>query len=474
MSPAETNKFFVCKTCQKEQNLDQSLHVKQAYCVSCFNKEQIHGDMMEDMQNFIDHLKLNNQYTKARKKKINDLIKLNEILLPSTIITMDDEDILSTLKEAQQLAFKMAIQSNLMKYKYEIVDTYKIDNDFLKNIEPIWQYKRSIPKDHIKDLKIVLEPVIKLPTMSEKKINELFSDLKKQSKIPYFTQIKGNYIFKYLSPFKLKDGYLLKTVKTYRKKIIKANNHIEKFQRFIQVIGNKCQFQTMDDKLMKALQGYMQEYRKEELDIFTKRILKEINGLESTFLIPNMAKYILDNYERIFYRWYCNLMCFNRNKFMVDNARTGSRTDFVIQLFYNYDNSELKVISRVLEDTTELMLKDKGKIKISKLKKNKALTPEDRQKKIAKVEERLIKSLEPAALAQKQIDQKKTAPMVARVLVLNAEKAFNIVLDKVIRYHYKRLGLTTPVQYITNVLSSKFHQTKNNLEVSYLIQSREW
>jgi len=38
--------FFTCKSCGLEQNLDQSVHIKQKYCVSCYNKEQVFREMM--------------------------------------------------------------------------------------------------------------------------------------------------------------------------------------------------------------------------------------------------------------------------------------------------------------------------------------------------------------------------------------------------------------------------------------------
>jgi hypothetical protein len=62
----------------------------------------------------------------------------------------------------------------------------------------------------------------------------------------------------------------------------------------------------------------------------------------------------------------------------------------------------------------------------------------------------------------------------ARFLVLNAEKAFNIVLDYIIKYHYKRLEITTPVQFITNVSKSFAEEKLGTLIVSYWISSREW
>ena len=75
-----TQKFFTCKSCGLEQNLDQSVHIKQKYCVSCYNKEQIHREMMMKMEKFIRFLKEKKQYTKIRRKRVQDLIRLNEMM----------------------------------------------------------------------------------------------------------------------------------------------------------------------------------------------------------------------------------------------------------------------------------------------------------------------------------------------------------------------------------------------------------
>ena len=49
-------KFFICKSCGLEQNLDQSVNIKQKYCVSCYNKEQIHREMITKMEKHIKYL----------------------------------------------------------------------------------------------------------------------------------------------------------------------------------------------------------------------------------------------------------------------------------------------------------------------------------------------------------------------------------------------------------------------------------
>lgn len=80
----------------------------------------------------------------------------------------------------------------------------------------------------------------------------------------------------------------------------------------------------------------------------------------------------------------------------------------------------------------------------------------------------------PENLERIQIQNMNSAPMVARLLLLNAEKAFNLILNQIIRYHYRRLNISTPVQYITNVLESGAEEIRRDLKAFYFIHSREW
>ncbi|MHA1648440.1 MAG: hypothetical protein ACTSVL_12800, partial [Promethearchaeota archaeon] len=224
----------------------------------------------------------------------------------------------------------------------------------------------------------------------------------------------------------------------------------------------------------KGIQKYVKEFANEDIDYLSNRMMREINQSEDAKLIPNIAKYILENNEYIFRTWFTEILPFDKSRFWVSDAKTGSRTDFVVRLQYTFRNYELKILMNALRDSTELLIRSKSENKLMKIKKDKNLSPEKKKEKIVKVLARLEKNLEPDKLAQKQKENAQGAQMVARFLLINSEKAFNLVLNKIIRYHYKRLRITTPVSYITNVLESGAWEKGKNLKAFYVIHSREW
>lgn len=470
MGKKNNKSFFVCQSCNLKQNIDQSVHISLNYCVRCYNKEQIYRDMIKKFDFYKLHLEETNRYTKIRKNKLKDLIRLNEILLPQTMFVLEDGEIQTYLSEIQRDAIKKGLQELEAIYHLNVNED-AITHELIEKIKPIWQNKRLPSKQEQNALIEELEPFI------DKKIENLdrfFKDLRKIVKIPYFTNYKGKFQVKYMRPFQFNESYLFRNVKTYRRRILKYTDQKERFNYFIKQIGQSCQFQTVNDALKASIEDYAQIIAKDDIELFTDRLLHEINNREDSQLIPNIAKYIMDNHEYIFETWFTKILPFDKSRFMASQARTGSRTDFVVRLQYTFRNYELKMISETLKETTELMIREKAQKKIEKFQQDETLSEEKRQMKIDRTQDRLEKDLQPEKLKQLQIQNMNGSPMVARFLLINGEKSFNIVLNTIIRYHYKRLKIDTPVQYITNVLESGAEEVRKDLKAYYIIQSREW
>lgn len=461
--------FFTCKSCFLEQNLDQSVHVDIPYCVRCYNKEQIWNEIMEYFDSFEYFLKDRDNYTPIRKKKIKMLKELSEMLLPQTIFDQSVGETHDSLKEIQRTAFRKAILSLQEKYRFDINEN-AISHELVSKMQPIFHYKRYTQK-FIDNILTHLDPFIDKPVT---KIAQFFRDLKRRVKTPAFTKRKGKFQIIDKNPFMFNDSYLMDTVKAYVKKINKARSQPERFRRFVQYIGKDCQFQTMNDLLLMSIQKYVQDVFPVHVSKFNDRIMREINQEEESHLIPNIAKYVMDNHEYVFETWFTRILPFDKSRFMVSGAKTGSRTDFIVRLQYTFRSYEMKAIEESLRETASLMLKEKAERKIEKIKADAKLTDEKKESKIQKEINRLKERLKPESIKEYEDKAASSFQMVARFLLINGEKAFNLILDNVIKYHYKRLNITTPVSYITNVLESGATERRNDLKAFYLIQSREW
>ncbi len=462
--------FFICNTCGLEQNLDQSVHIEQKYCVSCYNKEQIHRESKRKFDLYHTHLKETDSYTKIRSKKLSDLTLLNEILLPLTIFQLEEGEILDYLNDARKTAFRKGLVELAKKYNFEI-NPDLITIELIEKLKPIWGYSKKPARKKLETIFSELDPFISHPIQD---LDKFYFDMKKEIYLLYFTLEKDKYVFKQISPYKFNDSYIIQVAKAYKKRIEKISTQTEKFKRFIRIIAHNCQFQTIDDGLKKGIQKYALDNSDEEIERLANTMMQEIESSEDSPLIPNIAKYIMDNHARIFELWFSRILPFERSRFMSSLAKTGSRTDFIIRLEYNFKKNELKMITDELRESTELLLREKAKAKIKKFNADENLTPEKKQLKIEKIYERLEKNLIPENLETLRQENSKGSAMVARYLLLNSEKGFNLILDKIIRHHYKRLQITTPVSYITNVLESGAVERRGELKAFYLIQSREW
>ena len=466
--------FFICKSCGLEQNLDQSVHIKQNYCVSCYNKEQVHREMMLKMEKFIRYLKEKKQYTKIRRKRVKDLIRLNEMMSPLTFFLLEEGEIDGIINDIRIKAVKKGIEAVKQIFKLEIKNIHAIKPELIEGMISIWKYKQFPPKDKIRNFKDLLEPVLDISSLNETKLKQFYQEFKKNSTVSYFTSSNKTYIIKHQPLFKYKKKYLLQIVKTYRSQIEKAASQPIQFKYFVNYIGKECQFQTLNDKLKKTIQNYILGLAKRDIDLISKRMINDINQAEQSNLIPNIAKYIMDNSEFIFSNWYTRILPFDKSRFMVSQAKTGSRTDFVVRLQYHFRSYELKMIENSLKESTETLLKAKAQQKIEKFRKNEQLSKEKKELKILKAKNQLEENLKPENLKKTQIENANGAPMIARFLLLNSEKSFNLILNKIIQYHYRRLKIKTPVQYITNVLESGAVEKNRELKAFYMIHSREW
>jgi hypothetical protein len=461
--------FFTCRSCHKEQNLDQSVNIVEDYCVSCYNKEQIWQEVMEKFKAFKHYLKDHDKYTKIRRKKIKLLKILSEMLLPQSIFILEVGEVEDMLHDIQRSAFKRAILSLQDKYSFQINEK-AITFELVQKLRPIFEYSRySTERKEV--LSSHLTPFIDNPIHD---LSSFFHDMTEKANSPAFTRSNGNYELIPVNPFQFNDSYLLKTVESYAKQIEKASSQPERFKHFVQFVGKDCQFQTIDDMLKQSIQRYAQSFFKSRIITFSERIMREINQTEQSHLIPNIAKYIMDNAAFVFETWYTKILPFDKSRIMISQAKTGSRTDFVVRLQYTFRSYEIRAIEQSLKDTIELLLRGKTDRKIKKISSKEDLSAEEKEKKIDREEERLRKNLLHENLEMQKQKAGASAPMVARFLLLNGEKAFNFILDEVIRYHYKRLKITTEVSYITNVLESGATEKRKNLKAHYLIQSREW
>ncbi len=469
MSTHTKSNFFICSSCHKEQNLDQSIHINRSYCVRCYNKEQIWLEIMSYFKAFQYHLQEKGLYTKIRKQKIQMLKEFSEMLLPLTLFDQSIGEIEDSYKDLKRTALRKAILSLQEDFGFHVNEN-AITHELVEKLSPIFEIKK-VTKSQILKFMQNMDPFIDNPIQ---KPSKFITELRRRAKTPSFTRKKQKFEVILKNPFKFKEPYLIRTVKAYVKEIKRASSQRERFFRYVRYLGKVCQFQTLDDLLAKGTQKYVKDMYPGRFDQFNERIMREINQEEDSHLIPNIAKYIMDNHELVFESWFTKILPFDKSRFMVSGAKTGSRTDFIVRLQYTFRSYELKSIEDALRKTANLLLQEKSKRKILKIRENEKFSQDEKELKIAKERKRLQTKLEPKKLQEFQDNTASSYQMVARYLLINGEKAFNMILDNVIQYHYKRLKITTPVKYITNVLESGANEKRKNLKAFYLIQSREW
>ena len=214
---------------------------------------------------------------------------------------------------------------------------------------------------------------------------------------------------------------LIKNWEQYLPRIQKINSHKSRFQHFIEFIAKESKFKTFKDLLRDTIIKYIKIYHGEEFKEYRDKVFAEIVAQEKSDILPNVAYYIYKNNERLFYHLFTDFLGFKRSHLTIDKPKAMSRTDFTIRITYVYDNIELKII----------------KDKLAEIKS----------------------SYSPLS--------------VCKWLVLNSEKSFNVVLNYVMKYYYKKLKINSSVGFITNVSSTDSTETQKFISVTYKVSSRE-
>ena len=89
------------KICGRDQNIDQTIHIKKRLCVSCFSKQQVHEDFQLKLDNYIRFLKERNELTTEKENEIELWTLLNDILVPNNILLLSPSEIPMILKELE-------------------------------------------------------------------------------------------------------------------------------------------------------------------------------------------------------------------------------------------------------------------------------------------------------------------------------------------------------------------------------------
>lgn len=468
------NTNFTCSICGLQQNIDQTVNINLKICVSCYNKQQVYENVEEQLYFYENHLKTIKDLSPIRIKKLKELRLLNGIATPFNFLSTTEEDLTSIINDARKMALLGGIQAVKDSYNIGAVNSDNIDSEMVNHIIDIWKYKNKIPTVK-KEIAIqALSRIIPPEKLPKEQYESFFKAIRVGAQVKSFTQIDNNFQIVQIPLERVNLQELLKTIKQYRKLIERDTSQLVRFDHLLRFIAEKCQFQSKEDRIVFALRDYIKEFKNEKLEKLQEWMLSEINLQENAKLIPNIARFILDHADQIFYRWYTELFCFDKTHLIIQNAKAMSRTDFAVQIQYTYSKQELKLFKEILQVNTESLIKARYEERILKLQNDKILEPNLKIAKIETEKTRMTQDLLPENLKTAQDAEINNSSNIARFLILNTEKAFNLVLDYIIRYHYKRLEITTPVQFITNVSKSLVEDKRGALVVSYWISSREW
>ncbi len=298
------------------------------------------------------------------------------------------------------------------------IDFFRIYLDDKGDLTPIRQQKLEL----IELLNQIMGPT-SIFDLSISEVTSQVEELKAKGQIGILKQNESDaYYYDYVPHEELDLERMLTYWEQYQERILKANRHKIRFEHFINFVGKESRFKTFKNKLQEAINKYIQTFQKEDLEEFKTDIFDEINAMEDAPLIPNIALFITKNYERIFYRFFTQILPFERANLTFSAPKAMSRTDYAIKITYEYDYVEL----RILKDAMEM------------------------------------------------VDFRDPLLSLSKWLILYCEKNFNQILDPIIQYHYERLKIDSEVRFITNVSSSSDHETKKYIRVSYTISSREW
>jgi len=207
----------------------------------------------------------------------------------------------------------------------------------------------------------------------------------------------------------------------YRARIMKVNEHKWKFGHFIRFIAEKSQFKTFKEMMSIAIGEYVDTYHEKEYETLQKTMLKEVEAIEDAMVYPNVAKYLYDNYERIYYRFFTEYLPFDKKNLTIDSPKSISRTDVALKIRYIFDNKEMTIIRRELN----------------------------------------------------KLNSQSKLPSVCGWILINSVKAFNRTITYILTAYHKKLKIDTPVTYATNIADYSIKETQKFIDVTYRITSRD-
>jgi hypothetical protein len=343
-TPVGNTSEFKCKSCGKNRNLFESVHIDSKLCVDCFNKRIVFEDINKKIEYLVTILKERNMYTPLRRRRIHHFRTLAEMLVPISIFDISEEQ-----------------------------------------------------------LRLKLDELYAQPEISLLKLRH------------------GVSFIHYTTPDKFDFYYLFLAWKKYRTRIQKFNDHKLKFAHFIQFVGDKSEFKTLKDMMVNAIVEYINTYYKPECDSLKNMMFKQIDEQEPNAVYPNVAKYLYENYEKIYYRFFSEYLPFDKSNLTIDSPKAISRTDVAVKITYVFDNKDLTVIRKELK------------------RKNSTY---------------------------------KLSSVCGWVLICSI-KAFNTIITDILNMFHKKMKIPTAVTYATNIADFKIKETQKFVEVMYRITCRD-
>jgi hypothetical protein len=233
---------------------------------------------------------------------------------------------------------------------------------------------------------------------------------------------KGRYILRAYDITNYNFNRMVKTIKAYQSRINNSNQIRNKFWRFANIIAKESKFVVLKDLLKTKLFDYIDSEQKNKYNWLKDFIFEGVAKIYEPGLLPNIALYFNDNYERIFSTLMTQIFPFDKERISFDFPSVNSRTDFGLKLHYRFNSLEVKYI----EDLAEIF-----KVKWDE-------------------------------------------PHISRFLFINCIKTITRILDDVFRFYYKKLKIRSPVRSIVNISGSQQKSTRKYDEVTYWIALREW
>jgi hypothetical protein len=466
-------KSFVCQICERDQNIDQTIHIKRKICVTCFNKAQVYEKVEKKIAFFEQFLKKSGKFTTGKKKIISQLRIANSFLPSADILDVREEDLTPAITDLQRKAITLGLKEILSQYQLPEFKDDNITVDVLKSLRTAWKYKTKTPAAQMQNVINALGSIFPGTSINSDQIPKILGDLRKTAKIEAFQVVNGKSAIKKIPFEKLDPTALTQAILKNRKLVLKTATPFAYFKEMVTFLAESCQFQTMDEILGQKFSEFVKQKKAPELERLKTWLLNNINLQENAPLLPNVANFVLENSYQIFYTWFTDILGFDKTRFAVFHPKAMSRTDFAVQLQYRYTKAELKLISDLVRDNITNMIQNKAALKIAKIQKDPSLDPEKKKQKIQSENDYLAKDLQPDRIQNILKRELDNVPQIARFLVLYAERAINMILTQIMEWHYKRLNWNVSVVYVSNISKSSAEKVKGEWVVNYWISSRE-